>query len=114
LARITLSGAGYHVLTADNGVAGLSLARAEHPDAIVLDALLPDEQSVELLQQLRHGRGTEQIPVILITAAVTGPQLAREVRQAHARTLRKPFRALKLVSMVNRALHPRSKLPMAG
>ena len=111
LARIVLQTAGYRVLVASDVVTGLSLARTEQPSAIVLDALMPGLDAARLLQDLRLGRGTASIPVILITADVAGEDLMREVRAAKTNCLRKPFPAPKLLTAVNRAVR---RLPMAG
>ncbi|HOF88006.1 MAG TPA: response regulator [Armatimonadota bacterium] len=109
LARLVLEAAGYRVLVAGDAVTGLSLARTAAPSAIVLDALLPG--AARLLAELCQGRATATLPVILITADVSGEALAREVARAKAKRLRKPFPAPRLLTVVNRAVRT---LPMAG
>jgi two-component system OmpR family response regulator len=111
LARLVLQEAGYRVLVAGDAVTGLSLARTEEPSAIVLDALMPCRDAARLLHELREGRQTAVIPIVLITSDVTGAELAREVAIAKTKCLRKPFPAPKLLTVVNRAIR---KLPLAG
>jgi DNA-binding response OmpR family regulator len=48
-----LLGEGFRVLEAGDGATALSLARAERPDVIVLDLMLPDLDGIELCRQLR-------------------------------------------------------------
>ena len=62
-----LEQAAYRVLTAGNGRSGLELARADKPDLIVLDLMMPEMDGVEFLRFLRAEQAT---PVILLTARV--------------------------------------------
>lgn len=111
LARIVLQTEGYRVLVAGDAATGLSLARTEHPAAIVLDTAMPGGDGAVLLHELRQGRGTAAIPVILITPDVSSAVLAEEVAAARTNCLRKPFPAPKLLTAVNRVIR---RLPMAG
>ena len=67
LLRAYLEQAAYRVLTAENGRSGLELARADKPDLIVLDLMMPEMDGVECLRLLRAEQAT---PVILLTARV--------------------------------------------
>ena len=67
LLRAYLEQAAYRVLTAGNGRSGLELARADKPDLIVLDLMMPEMDGVECLRLLR---AEQAIPVILLTARV--------------------------------------------
>lgn len=59
----------YEVLTAIDGEEGYAKIKAEKPDLIVLDILMPGMTGYEVLKKLRAGNdGTEKIPVIVITA----------------------------------------------
>lgn len=63
-----LGQAGYTVVTASDGEAGLRAARDEHPDVIVLDILLPRLSGVEVLRKSRQETETRTVPVIVLTA----------------------------------------------
>jgi signal transduction histidine kinase/DNA-binding response OmpR family regulator len=54
-------------LSATTGGAGIELARAEHPDLILLDVRLPDRQGWEVLHDLKADPGTADIPVIVVS-----------------------------------------------
>ena len=56
------------VLEAGDGVAGLALARAEIPDVIVSDIMMPGMDGLDLLAALRTDIATSHIPVMLLTA----------------------------------------------
>ena len=66
LAR-TLSGAGYSVATARSGVEALAVYREHEFDAVTLDVLLPDMSGLKVLQQIRRGEKTPNIPIIVVT-----------------------------------------------
>lgn len=59
--------AGYTVFSATTGADGLAKAKAEHPDIILLDVMLPDIGGFEVLEKLKTDSGTQAIPVILLS-----------------------------------------------
>lgn len=60
-----LEQAGFEVLAASDGISGLSQAREEHPDLVVLDLGLPDLDGAEVARRLRK---SSSIPIIILTA----------------------------------------------
>lgn len=59
---------GYKLLLADNGRTALEKAKAEKPDLILLDVMMPGVDGFEVCRQLRADAITAKIPVIMITA----------------------------------------------
>jgi DNA-binding response OmpR family regulator len=66
--RDMLETAGYHVLVAENGELGWDLAKAEKPDLIMLDLVLPGLHGFEILKYVRADAETKNIPVLITTA----------------------------------------------
>ena len=62
--------AGWQVLTADGGTAALVLAREHHPDAVLLDVMMPDMDGPTTFRHLAADESTADIPVVLVTAKV--------------------------------------------
>jgi len=58
---------GLTVLGARDGEEGLRLARAEAPDLILLDLLMPKLTGLEVLQALRGAEATRSIPVLILS-----------------------------------------------
>jgi len=58
---------GFTVLTATDGEEGLRLARAEAPDLILLDMLMPKLSGLEVLRALKAEEGTRVIPVLVLS-----------------------------------------------
>jgi two-component system, OmpR family, response regulator len=57
---------GWNIATAGDGAAALESARAQRPDVVVLDVMLPDMSGLDVLRKLREE--TPQLPVLLLTA----------------------------------------------
>ena len=62
-----LQEAGYQVLSALNGELGITMARKELPDLILLDIVLPIKDGFEVLEALKSGADTAHIPVIILS-----------------------------------------------
>lgn len=59
---------GFTVMTAADGEDGLDKVRAEHPDLIVLDIMLPKLDGLSLCRIIRRDAATAHIPIIMLTA----------------------------------------------
>jgi DNA-binding response OmpR family regulator len=68
LCRVNLSASGMEVLEADDGHAGLELARRERPDLILLDVMMPGLDGWSVARELAADESTKDIPVIFLTA----------------------------------------------
>jgi DNA-binding response OmpR family regulator len=64
--KIRLAAWGYDVLTADNGMEAVRLAREAAPDAIILDIMMPEWDGIETLKRIR--RFNKKVPVFMLTA----------------------------------------------
>ena len=100
--RINLESEGYLVTVAEDGEAGLEIARALEPDLIVLDVMLPKRNGLEVLHDLRAEGRT--MPIIILSAKagemdkVAGLELGAEDYVA------KPFSLAELLARVRAAL----------
>ena len=68
LVEFNLRQAGFEVLRALDGAAGLQLALNERPDLIVLDLMLPKMDGKEVCKRIRQDDETRNIPVLMLTA----------------------------------------------
>jgi len=68
LAVFLVGSVGHTVITATNAEAGLTLAREEQPDLILMDIQLPGMDGLEATTLLRRDEATRTIPVIALTA----------------------------------------------
>ena len=69
--RIRLKMEGFEALTAKEGKQGLSMAKSESPNLILLDLRLPGLPGEEICRQLRKDPLYENLPIIMLTAKDT-------------------------------------------
>jgi len=66
-AEAALKRAGFTVLAAADGEEALRMARAEKPDLVLLDLIMPKLQGFEVLKALKADPGTATIPVVVLS-----------------------------------------------
>ncbi len=66
-----LSKMGYTVISANDGQEGLTLARKEKPDLIVLDVMLPKINGYKISRLLKFDSRYKDIPIIMLTSRET-------------------------------------------
>lgn len=92
-----LKASGYEVLTAGNGAEGLEQARAQEPDLIVLDILMPKMDGLEMLKGLRS---FSAVPVIILTAKGSDADRIKGLQLGADDYLPKPFNPDELVARI--------------
>ena len=104
LTRHALATEGYRVLESVAGGVGLERARAERPDAIILDLSMPDMDGTAVLDELRSEPATGAIPIVIQTArSLDGAEELRLTGRAIA-IVRKSDPPSAIASAVRRAL----------
>ncbi|MEO1442998.1 MAG: response regulator transcription factor [Chloroflexota bacterium] len=66
-----MQGEGFSVKTVNNGEQGLELIRAEKPDLVVLDIMLPGLDGLSICRMVRNDPATAEVPIIMLTARGT-------------------------------------------
>jgi DNA-binding response OmpR family regulator len=95
---------GFRVLTAERGDHGVSLARAERPDAVLLDLMLPDKNGYQVCEEIR--RFDPRVPIIMLTARSQEADKIRGLDAGADDYVTKPFGVGELVARL-RALFRR-------
>lgn len=65
--KIRLEQAGFHVFTAQNGVAGIKKAIENTPDLILLDLMMPESDGKEFLSVFQISKNIKDIPIIIVS-----------------------------------------------
>jgi len=99
-----LQRAGYTVMSAADGRAGLELARAHTPDLLVLDLMLPALDGLEICRALRAEARTEHIPIIMLTARGEENDIVAGLAAGADDYVAKPFSPRELVARVHAML----------
>ncbi|MEU5754059.1 SpoIIE family protein phosphatase [Streptomyces sp. NPDC047829] len=95
-----LDGAGYEVDTVEDGLAALEAVRADAPDLVISDVMMPGLDGLGLVAALRTDPRTVSVPVVLLSARA-GQEASIEGLQAGADDyLVKPFAAAELLARV--------------
>lgn len=97
-----LDGAGYHVLTASNGIDGQRLIEAERPDLVITDMMMPRLGGFPVLEFMKTLPDPPK--VIMITANEGGRHKAYAEMLGVVDYLRKPFAMDVLLESVRKAL----------
>ena len=95
---------GYEVITALDGEQALEKARAEKPDLIVLDIMMPKLDGYETCKMLKGEDGTREIPVILLSAKGRNVDQKIGFEVGADDYITKPFSPRKLVERINAIL----------
>jgi two-component system alkaline phosphatase synthesis response regulator PhoP len=100
LLRFLLVRVGYEVRVAASGREALTAVRAQRPDLILLDLMLPDVDGLGLCEILRREPATAAIPIMMLTAWATPDAKAHGLALGACDYLTKPFRPSELVARV--------------
>ena len=109
MVRITLSTQGWTILEAENGQKALEMARAEHPDLMLLDVDMgAGPNGFDVCRELKASEDTKGIPIVMLTAHDSESDRAVGFAAGAAQYLTKPFGPLELIDTIRTILAPAS------
>ncbi len=82
--------AGWEVVTAASGAAGIELARSAAPNVVLVDLMMPEMDGYEVCRRLKADPATAGVPIVLLTAR-RDPDQGRLTAVGAAGVLFKPF-----------------------
>ena len=104
MVKMTLSGAGYEVVQANDGVEGLAKAKGTAFDMVVTDLNMPNMDGLTLIRELRKLPSYKGVPIIFLTTE-SDENMKKEAKAAGATGwITKPFQQDQLVGVVKRVL----------
>lgn len=106
LVAFWLEDAGYEVLLAGDGRAGLELVRAERPDLVITDALMPEMTGDELVEAMVGDPDLAGIPIIMATAAASPLRTKKMLALGCVAVVAKPMEEEPFLAVVREALEP--------
>jgi two-component system alkaline phosphatase synthesis response regulator PhoP len=104
LCRVNLEAEGMDVVEAGDGPSGLDLARAELPDVVLLDVMMPGLDGWAVAQELLEDVHTDAIPIVFLTARAEFRDRARGLDIGGVDYITKPFNPVELAPLVRRLL----------
>jgi DNA-binding response OmpR family regulator len=93
---------GYGIITAYNGKQALEKAKAEMPDLILLDVMMPDIDGFSVLHKLKYDFETTRIPVIMLTCRADSGSIFQAQDLKAADYIIKPFKPDELLKLIKR------------
>jgi len=102
--QLTLQGAGYQVVQANDGAEGLAKAQAAPVDMVVTDLNMPVMNGLGLIRELRKLPTYRGVPILFLTTE-SDAELKKQAKEAGATGwITKPFQQDQLVSVVKKVL----------
>jgi len=98
--RLNLQEAGFDTLEAEDGTSALALARAELPDLILLDIMLPEVDGWRVAEELRAKPETRGIPILFLSARSERSDEARAYELGGVGYITKPFDPISMTEKV--------------
>jgi DNA-binding response OmpR family regulator len=101
LLRVNFEIEGFDVICATDGEEGLKRAQADHPDVVISDIMMPRRDGLQLLHDLKADPGTEDLPVILLSAKAQRNEVQQGLDMGADDYITKPFDPLELIDRLN-------------
>jgi DNA-binding response OmpR family regulator len=87
------------------------ICQRQSPDLVLLDLMLPDYSGIEICQALRRSAGTQELPIVFLTACGSESDRIRGLEVGADDYVSKPFSMRELILRVQALLKRRSTLP---
>lgn len=104
ICRLNLRSVGFDTLEASDGASALALARAERPDLILLDIMLPEVDGWRVAEELMEDDETRDIPVLFLSARSDSSDQVRGYEKGGVGYITKPFDPMAMTDTVRQVL----------
>ncbi len=101
------------LVSSRTGEEGVQIARSLQPDVVLLDLDLPDIHGLSVLENLRQNPGTQNIPVVIVSADATRSQITRLKESGALDYLTKPLDVARLLHLLDQLLEHKSDVAPA-
>ena len=97
---------GHQALTAEDGAAGVDMAKLEKPDLILMDVVMPNLNGFQATRAISKEATTAHIPIVLVTTKDQETDKVWGMRQGAKAYITKPFTENQLIEVINSLLVP--------
>ena len=104
IVRDLLRRTSYRLIEAPDGEAGVTIAREQRPDLILMDIQLPKISGIEATRRLRAEAATADIPIIAITSFALSGDEQKAMDAGASAYLAKPYSPFTLLSLIRKLL----------
>ncbi|RXR07248.1 twitching motility response regulator PilH [Pseudoxanthomonas composti] len=102
---------GHESITAEDGAAGVEVAKRELPDMVLMDVVMPNLNGFQATRTLSRESTTRHIPVVLVTTKDQDTDRMWGLRQGAKAYLTKPFSEDELSEVIERILQTIDRPP---
>ena len=95
---------GHEALTAEDGAAGVEAAKAQKPDLILMDVVMPNLNGFQATRAISKEATTAHIPIVLVTTKDQETDKVWGMRQGAKAYITKPFNENQLIDVINTLL----------
>ena len=95
---------GHESITAEDGAAGVEVAKRELPDMVLMDVVMPNLNGFQATRTLSREATTKHIPVILVTTKDQDTDRVWGMRQGAKAYITKPFSESELSELITQYL----------
>ena len=96
---------GYDVLEASNGADGVTLAKAEQPDLVLMDVVMPGVNGFQATRQITRDEDTKHIPVVIVSTKDQATDRVWGKREGAIDYLIKPIEEKQLIDVIKQFLN---------
>lgn len=114
LIKFNLENSGYKVVEAGDGQTAVNMAKAEKPELVVLDLMLPGMDGLEVCRHVKSSRETAAIPIIMLTAKSEEIDKVIGLELGADDYLTKPFSPRELLARIKAVLRRSNKESAVG
>lgn len=104
--KFRLEKEGYEVVWKGDGKAALEAVLAERPDIVILDVMMPGLSGFQVLEKLKLGESTRDIPVVILSGKSQESDIVHGLRSGAIDYITKPFRTGELIARIQRIKPP--------
>jgi twitching motility two-component system response regulator PilH len=94
----------YELIVARNGTEGVTKARENHPDLILMDVVMPGMNGFEAVRELRRQPETRDIPIVMVTTKGEAESMEAGYTSGCSDYVIKPIDSFELISKVKNLL----------
>ena len=95
---------GHEALSAEDGAQGVEVAKANVPDLILMDVVMPNLNGFQATRAIAKEATTSHIPIVLVTTKDQETDKVWGMRQGAKAYITKPFNEAELVAVINKLL----------
>lgn len=106
--KLNLELEGYEVISTDNGLDALNIAKEEYFDCIILDIMLPGEDGIYVCERIRLNN--DKVPILFLSAKNTGADRVNGLRKGGDDYMTKPFNLEELLLRIEKLIIKNKKI----